>query len=170
MGSDALIAAFNAKKRRLDERFAQETVRTKVSEAMRRLSALGFIELLAGERMRLRSSLMRFAEPVRGAAFQAEALSRLVASGEVALCEGGEVLDEEDTLETETGEGDEPELYSTHKPSESVAEPGPPIEPWDAVGEDWGARFDVESPESREGPDAGDGPHDLGAEPWENRS
>ena len=58
------MLAFNAKKRRLDERVAQETVRTKVGEALRRLASLGFIELLSDERLRLRSSLMRFAEPV----------------------------------------------------------------------------------------------------------
>ncbi|HEX2674567.1 MAG TPA: chromosome partition protein MukE, partial [Polyangiaceae bacterium] len=46
MGSDALTRAFNPKRKRLDERVAQETVRGKFAEALRRLAALGFVDLL----------------------------------------------------------------------------------------------------------------------------
>lgn len=85
LGSEALMRAFNPKKRRIDERVAQQTVRTKVGEALRRLATLGFVELLEGEQLRLRPALMRFAEPVRNADSPAAALARLLASGEVVL-------------------------------------------------------------------------------------
>ncbi len=73
LGSEALIRAFNPKKRRIDERVAQQTVRTKVGEALRRLATLGFVELLEGEQLRLRPALMRFAEPVGEDAEESEA-------------------------------------------------------------------------------------------------
>jgi chromosome partition protein MukE len=85
MGSDALIRAFNPKRRRYDERVAQKTVRSRVGEAVRRLAALGFVELIEGEQLRLRPALLRFADPVRGLSAPAEALAELVARGEVAL-------------------------------------------------------------------------------------
>src|ERR1041384_3041040 len=93
LGTAQLMLSFNAKKKRLDERLAQEMVRARVSEAIRRLAGLGFVDLLPEDRLRLRSSLMRFAEPVRGGSGELEALSRLVASGEVALT--GDLEDEE---------------------------------------------------------------------------
>jgi chromosome partition protein MukE len=133
MGTEQLMAAFNAKKRRMDERVAQEMVRAKVSEAIRRLASLGFVELLPDERMRLRSSLMRFAEPVRGSGAELEALSRLVASGEVALTAE---LDEE----SEAAEGD----------AAPESRPEPPA--WNE-GSEWGASFDAPSEEDVPPPD-----------------
>jgi chromosome partition protein MukE len=89
MGSDALIRAFNPKRRRYDERVAQKAVRSRVGEAVRRLAGLGFVELVDGDQLRLRPSLLRFAEPVRGLSEPAEALAQLVARGEIALDEDG---------------------------------------------------------------------------------
>jgi chromosome partition protein MukE len=89
MGSDALIRAFNPKRRRYDERVAQKTVRIRVGEAARRLAGLGFVELVEGDQLRLRPALLRFAEPVRGLSEPAEALAQLVARGEVTLDEDG---------------------------------------------------------------------------------
>jgi len=89
MGSDALIRAFNPKRRRYDERVAQKTVRSRVGEAVRRLAGLGFVELVDGDALRLRPSLLRFAEPVRGLSEPAEALAQLVARGEIALEDDG---------------------------------------------------------------------------------
>jgi chromosome partition protein MukE len=123
MGTEQLMLAFNAKKKRMDERVAQELVRAKVSEAVRRLSGLGFVELLPDERIRLRSSLMRFAEPVRGSGADLEALTRLVASGEVALT--GELDDDE----TETSEG------------EAAAPDSRPEPPAWNEGTEWGSSF-----------------------------
>jgi chromosome partition protein MukE len=97
MGTDALMRALNPKRRRYDERVAHETVRSKVSDAIRRLSVLGFVELEGAEELRLRPSLLRFAEPVRNSADSAESLARLVASGEVALSPLDSVPEGEDT-------------------------------------------------------------------------
>lgn len=85
MGTDALVRALNPKRRRYDERVAQETVRSRVADAIRRLTALGFVEALGADELKLRPALLRFAEPVRAAADAGAALSKLVASGELAL-------------------------------------------------------------------------------------
>jgi chromosome partition protein MukE len=88
MGTDALMQALNPKRKRADERLMQRTVRQKVNEALRRLSQLGFVELLDGDQLRLWPSLMRFAEPVRGLDAPSEALKRLLERGEVSLGPG----------------------------------------------------------------------------------
>ncbi len=92
LGSDALIRAFNPKRKRYDERVAQKTARARVAEAVRHLAVLGFVDV-AEDQIRLRPALMRFAEPVRGLSEPAEALAKLVAQGEVTLeaedAEGG---------------------------------------------------------------------------------
>lgn len=85
MGTDALVRALNPKRRRYDERVAQETVRARVADALRRLTALGFVEAIGADELKLRPALLRFAEPVRAAADAGAALSKLVASGELAL-------------------------------------------------------------------------------------
>jgi chromosome partition protein MukE len=133
MGTEQLMAAFNgAKKKRLDERVAQEMVRARVSEAIRRLASLGFVELLPEERIRLRASLMRFAEPVRGSGADVEALNKLVASGEVALQD-----DAADTSDSaEQAEASSPEAA--------------PIAEWNE-SEEWGRGFDAETPPEGEG-------------------
>jgi chromosome partition protein MukE len=84
LGSDALIRAFNPKRKRYDERVAQKTARARVAEAVRHLAVLGFVDV-AEDQIRLRPALMRFAEPVRGLSEPAEALAKLVAQGEVTL-------------------------------------------------------------------------------------
>ncbi len=114
MGSDALTRTFNPKRKRVDERVAQETVRAKFAEALRRLSTLGFVDLLEGEAMRLRPGLLRFAEPVRGRGSPAEALERLVARGELVLGEG---------LEQDEPDGDELYAESEADDSEVAAPP-----------------------------------------------
>jgi chromosome partition protein MukE len=105
MGSDALIRAFNPKRRRYDERVAQKTVRTRVGEAVRRLAGLGFVDLAEGDQLRLRPALLRFAEPVRGLSAPAEVLAQLVARGEVALDDGEAGGD--DAAADSAGEDDE---------------------------------------------------------------
>lgn len=99
LGSDALIGVFSPGKRKArDERIAQRNVRQRVGESVRRLAALGFVELSDENAVRLRAALLRFAEPVRGLSEPAEALAKLVAQGEVALApdepEEGEDSDE----------------------------------------------------------------------------
>jgi chromosome partition protein MukE len=112
LGSDALIRAFNPKRKRYDERVAQKTARARVAEAVRHLAALGFVDV-AEDQLRLRPALLRFAEPVRGLSEPAEALAKLVAQGEVTL--------ETDEAEPET---DEPEP-DTDSDSGSGSDSGP---------------------------------------------
>ena len=109
LGSDALIRAFNPKRRRYDERVAQKAVRSRVGEAVRRLAGLGFLDLVEGEQLRLRPALLRFAEPVRGLSEPAEALAQLVARGVVALEAEAEAGAESDAAEGEAAESDDAE-------------------------------------------------------------
>jgi len=85
VGAEALVRALRPQVRRYDERVAAELVRHRVSEALRRLEGLGFVELPDETAVRLRPALMRFAEPVRGLDDPARALERLVARGEVMV-------------------------------------------------------------------------------------
>ena len=142
MGTEQLMAAFNAKKKRMDERVAQEMVRARVSEAIRRLAGLGFVDLLPEDRIHLRSSLMRFAEPVRGSGAELEAMSRLVASGEISLTE--------DLDAGEEGEEAPSEPRAQRKPQHM------PISEWNE-GSEWGNSF---SP--GEGEDSAKEPRDEG--------
>ena len=96
MGTAPLLKALNPKRKRVDERVAEETARGKVVEALRRLESLGFVELIEPNQVRLRASLMRFAEPVRGAAAPEAALERLVAEGELVLTDLADEDDDED--------------------------------------------------------------------------
>jgi len=129
MGSDALTRAFNPKRKRVDERVAQETVRGKFAEALRRLSTLGFVDLLDSDALRLRPGLLRFAEPVRGRGSPAEALERLVARGELVLGDslGGDEDGDEDEADDGSSERDpqeptEPKLEPFQLPSEVLSE------------------------------------------------
>jgi chromosome partition protein MukE len=106
LGSDALIRAFNPRRRRYDERVAQKTVRARVGEAVRRLAGLGFVDLVEGDQLRLRPALLRFAEPVRGLSEPAEALAELVARGEVALEAEGAGPDGPDAMAGDELDGD----------------------------------------------------------------
>lgn len=87
VGTEVLVRTLNPRRRKYDERVAAETVRSQVGEALRRLSDLGFVEVIDDARLRLRPALMRFAEPVRGLQDAPAALERLVARGEVQLGE-----------------------------------------------------------------------------------
>jgi chromosome partition protein MukE len=118
LGSDALIRAFNPKRRRYDERVAQKTVRTRVADALRHLAALGFIDLDDDAQLRLRPALLRFAEPVRGLSAPAEALAKLVADGEVMLIEA------------------EPEIEGDGAPAGDADHPGDDDRPVDAGDDD----------------------------------
>lgn len=98
LGERELIQALNPRRRKYDERVAQETVRTEISKALRGLESLGFINLEEGEHLRLRLGLLRFAEGVRGLSEPADALSRLIAEGKaVAQTPGFEDEEPEET-------------------------------------------------------------------------
>lgn len=86
IGARALAKIFEPRRRRFDnERIVHEIVRARIAEGIRRLASLGFIELVDDERIRLRSPLLRFAEPVRGLSDPAAAMERLVARGEIVF-------------------------------------------------------------------------------------
>jgi chromosome partition protein MukE len=85
VGQESLVRILNPRRKRFDERVAAETVRTQVAEALRKLSDLGFVDLVDEARLRLRPALLRFAEPVRELTDPTHALERLVARGEIIL-------------------------------------------------------------------------------------
>lgn len=90
IGTESLVRTLNPRRKKFDERVAAETVRTQVADALRKLSDLGFVDLIDEIRLRLRPALLRFAEPVRGLTEQTSALEQLVASGEVLLADTSE--------------------------------------------------------------------------------
>jgi chromosome partition protein MukE len=102
VGVEALVRTLSPRRRKYDERIAAEAVRSAVAEALRKLSDLGFVEVLDDAQLRLRPALMRFAEPVRGLEDTPAALERLVARGEVLL---GEPDDEDEGDEASDEEG-----------------------------------------------------------------
>jgi chromosome partition protein MukE len=88
IGDRELAKALEPRRKRFgDERVVHEIIRKRVAEAVRRLAILGFIELLDQDHLRLRSPLLRFADPVRGLQDMNAALARLVAQGEVVESE-----------------------------------------------------------------------------------
>lgn len=121
MGTDTLVAAFNPKRKRLDERVAQEVVRQRVGEGLRKLAQLGFVEQLDNDKLRLRSALMRFADPVRAAGSPRDALERLVARGEVSLAPA---LGQEGAEDAEGAEDDA--LPGVQTADETAADDGEP--------------------------------------------
>lgn len=90
LGLEALHGALATRRQRFDERVAAETVRTQVGAALRRLAELGFVELLPGERVRLRHALLRFTDPVRPAPEPGAALERLIRAGEATTAPDGD--------------------------------------------------------------------------------
>jgi chromosome partition protein MukE len=120
MGAEPLLRAMNPKRRRLDERVAEETTRNKIAEALRRLATLGFVEIVEPNQVRLRPSLLRFAEPVRGTGAPEAALERLVEEGELVLTD----------LNAEVADADEPEA------PEAEPEDAPPDASDDAGSEE----------------------------------
>ena len=100
IGTESLVRTLNPRRKKFDERIAAETVRTQVTDALRKLSDLGFVDLIDETRLRLRPALLRFAEPVRGLTEQTSALEQLVARGEVLLA---------DTPEEDESAGDDEE-------------------------------------------------------------
>lgn len=102
LGTETLVRTLNPRRRKFDERIAAETVRTKVAEALRRLTDLGFIDSVDDAMLRLRPALMRFAEPVRDLSDRQAALERLVRSGEITL---GEAVEKDDADEEDENDG-----------------------------------------------------------------
>lgn len=121
MGTDALIGVFNPKRKRMDERVAQETVRQRVAEGLRKLNQLGFLSLTDDNRVHLRSALMRFADPVRGAGSPRDALEKLIARGEVSI--PAEPQDDDEKADQPTPPGQDDEGTHPNAAHEEDAEP-----------------------------------------------
>lgn len=85
VGEERLVEALNPRRRRRDRRVAEQTARKELDKALRSLAALGFVELVGEEDLRLRRPLLRFTEAVRGADDPAAALERLVSEGRLTL-------------------------------------------------------------------------------------
>ena len=106
VGTDVLVRTLNPKRKKYDERVAAETVRTQVAEALRRLSDLGFVDLLDDARLRLRPALLRFADPVRSLGDPTYALETLVARGEVLI---RDAASPDEPADEEPANGEEPD-------------------------------------------------------------
>jgi chromosome partition protein MukE len=114
VGDDVLVRALNPKRRRYDERVAAETVRARVADALRRLSALGFVDTSADGRHRLRPPLLRFAEPLRGEGPPGVKLEAMIEAGEIVLAED------------DAAEGDVAEAEGDAPPDDAPTEDPPP--------------------------------------------
>lgn len=158
-GSDALTQALNPKRKRVDERVAEEQVRAKFGEALRRLSALGFVDLLENDGLRLRPALLRFAEPVKGEGSSLEALERLVARGELVLGTGDDEDDGETRVEGEAVER-EPRGPRARAEREAATLPDSVVAAMPEF-EEFGAQFDIAPEPPREDAE----PLDEDAEP-----
>lgn len=106
VGERELIHALNPRRRRVHDHVAHDTVREEIRRALRGLESMGFIDLLEGERIRLRAPLARFTDAVRDSGDVQQAMERLVAEGRAAYVEPVEP----DGPETEAqGRRDDPE-------------------------------------------------------------
>ena len=93
VGTERLVAALLPRRRRPDQRVAQDNVREEVAKALRALATLGFIHTVDLGNIRLCPALLRFAEPIRGLEDRSAALARLIAEGQIEsddLHESGE--------------------------------------------------------------------------------
>jgi chromosome partition protein MukE len=112
VGTEALVKIFHPRKKKINEKVMGDLIRSKLSDSLRRLAAIGFIESLEEERYKLKSSLMRFAEPVRTAGDQQVALESLISKGEVKRIADdlqGDIQGEEEALNEEDEGEDEGE-------------------------------------------------------------
>lgn len=99
-----LVRALNPRRRRYDERTAQRTVRDEILKALRGLAGLGFVEVLEEGRLRLRLSVLRFADAVQGLTDPAEALVKLVAEGEAVTVDASDVEEDDSNGDDELEE------------------------------------------------------------------
>ena len=83
VGTERLVAELLPRRKRHDERVAQDNVREEVAKALRALSTLGFVHTVDAGNIRLCPALLRFAEPVRGLEDRGAALARLIAEGQI---------------------------------------------------------------------------------------
>lgn len=121
IGTEALVRALYPKRKRYDQRVAEETARARVFEAIRKLGALGFVHAADDEHVQLRRPLLRFAEVVRTDGDPAAEMARLAAAGELVLGDvGGDDAEEREGDEPEADDPPEPE---SDQPAEAEDSP-----------------------------------------------
>lgn len=120
IGERDLAKALEPRRKRFDdERIVHETIRKRVGEAVRRLAALGFVDALDDDHLRLRSPLLRFADPVRGLEPLDEALARLVAQGVIVETDAESAGDERAASRSQDeGSDEEDDLLEEEKPED----------------------------------------------------
>ncbi len=121
LGSDDLVRALYPGKKRVDERVAQEGVRSKVSDAIRKLGALGFVSTTEEGRIRLSPALLRFAEPARLGEPPDVILARLAAEGELMITEGLE----DDGFDDDSDDSETDDHASTPPPASESTRDAP---------------------------------------------
>ncbi|HLJ89952.1 MAG TPA: chromosome partition protein MukE [Candidatus Angelobacter sp.] len=95
VGERELVQALNPRRKKYDERVAQETVRVEIGKALRGLTALGFIEFIDADHVKLRAPILRFADSVRSLEDPAAALARLVSEGKAVTERQDEEVEDE---------------------------------------------------------------------------
>src|SRR5262249_25638729 len=95
VGERELVQALNPRRRKYDERIAQESVRIEIGRALRGLATLGFIELIDADHVTLRAPILRFADSVRGLDDPTTALARLVSEAKVVTERQDEEVEDE---------------------------------------------------------------------------
>ncbi len=123
LGRDALLRLLNPGRKRIDERVAEEQARNRIRDGVRKLAALGFVQLLEEDGILLRPALLRFADPVRGTKDPAAALEQLVAQGEIVLTSQAEANADDEPAEAEAE--DETDTDTDTEETSDLAEPEP---------------------------------------------
>ena len=90
-----LLTALNPRLTRRSAMVDQERIRTELDKGLRALEEMGFLDRRGDEELRLRSPLLRFADPVRTLADPAGALSEMMARGEIDMEVGEEEEEDE---------------------------------------------------------------------------
>ncbi len=95
VGEERLLTALNPRLTRRSAMVDQERIRTELDRGLRALEEMGFLDRRGDEELRLRSPLLRFADPVRTLADPAGALSEMMARGEIDMEVGEEEEEDE---------------------------------------------------------------------------
>jgi chromosome partition protein MukE len=113
VGQDRLIVSLSQRRSPpKDARIAEELARNEVAKALRGLERLGFVQELQDGQLRLRTPLMRFADPVRGMQDRTQALARLMERGEINV----------ESLEADGGTGNHSDPDPDKDPDEEITE------------------------------------------------
>lgn len=93
VGEERLLSALNPRLTRRSAMLDPDRIRTELDKGLRALEEMGFLDRRGDEELRLRTPLLRFADPVRTLADPSAALSEMMARGEIEM---DTEVDEED--------------------------------------------------------------------------